>query len=631
MEKPDYIIVGSGAGGGPLAAGLARRGFKVLLLEAGDDVCRTDTGRLMYQVPIFNAACTEFEACAWSYFVNHYDDLEQARRDTKFDHEGGGVWYPRGGALGGCTVHNAMITITPQAIDWDFIAKLTGDWSWRSDNMNQYFARLERCRYVARPGSLPYVFKGVLWSALALLRHRPDWKDWSHGHGFKGWLGTAEARPELLLKDKVLTGLAIGVAEFLAKGGLGSFLYRAVANFDPNDLRNAIGCPEGLALTPLATSHGARNGPRDYLLETRRRHPDRLEVRLNTLASRVIIENGAAVGVEFREGPSLYQADPRFDPDAKWTSNKAFAAREVILAAGAFNSPQLLMLSGVGPRGELEKHGVEVRVDSPGVGRNLQDRYEIGIVSRYPRNFKLLKGARFRPPAKGERDPYLRKWKKGKGLYTSNGSLICIAKRSSSQLPEPDLFIFALPGDFRGYRRGFSQSLERYRDKLTWVILKAYTNNTAGYVTLRSADPAHTPSVHFRYFDEGSDEQNDDLDAMLEGVQFVRKLNESLGTGGVAEIVPGREVETAEQIRTFIRDEAWGHHASCTNKIGPSSDPMAVLDSRFRVRGVDRLRVVDASVFPRIPGYFIVSAVYMISEKALDVITEDAARLPPLD
>jgi choline dehydrogenase len=631
MEKPDYIIVGSGAGGGPLAAGLARRGFKVLLLEAGGDLCSTDTGRLMYEVPAFNAASTEFDASAWRYFVNHYDDLEQALRDTKFDDEGGGVWYPRAGALGGCTVHNAMITVTPQAIDWDFIAKLTGDWSWRAGNMNRYFARLERCRYVPRPGSLAYVFKGVLWSALALLRNRPDWKDWSHGHGFKGWLGTAEARPELLLKDAVLTRLVLGVVKLFAQRGVGSLLYRAVANFDPNDLRNAVNCPEGLALTPLSTSHGARNGPREYLLETLKRHPDRLEIRLNTLASRVIIENGAAVGVEFREGPSLYQADPRFDPNANWTSNTAFAAREVILAAGAFNSPQLLMLSGVGPRAELEKHGVEVLVDSPGVGRNLQDRYEIGVVSQYPQRFRLLKGARFRPSTKDERDPYLRTWKKGKGLYTSIGALISIVKRSSRDLPEPDLFIFALPADFRGFKRGYSERLERYKDKLTWVVLKAYTNNTAGYVTLRSADPAQRPSVHFRYFDEGSDEQNDDLDALLEGVQFVRKLNQFLGTAGGAEIVPGRGVETAEQIRSFIRDEAWGHHASCTNKIGPSSDPMAVLDSRFRVRGVERLRVVDASVFPRIPGYFIVSAVYMISEKAVDVIAEDAERLPPLD
>jgi choline dehydrogenase len=92
------------------------------------------------------------------------------------------------------------------------------------------------------------------------------------------------------------------------------------------------------------------------------------------------------------------------------------------------------------------------------------------------------------------------------------------------------------------------------------------------------------------------------------------------------ELVPGKAGDTPDKLRQFIQDEAWGHHASCTNKIGAANDVMAVLDSRFRVRGTKGLRVVDASVFPKIPGYFIVSAVYMISEKASDVIIEDAQR-----
>ena len=88
--------------------------------------------------------------------------------------------------------------------------------------------------------------------------------------------------------------------------------------------------------------------------------------------------------------------------------------------------------------------------------------------------------------------------------------------------------------------------------------------------------------------------------------------------------MPGPAYDEPDKLREFIRDEAWGHHASCTNKIGSEKDDMAVLDSRFRVRGTENLRVVDASVFPRIPGYFIVSAVYMVSEKAADAIAEDA-------
>ena len=89
------------------------------------------------------------------------------------------------------------------------------------------------------------------------------------------------------------------------------------------------------------------------------------------------------------------------------------------------------------------------------------------------------------------------------------------------------------------------------------------------------------------------------------------------------ELVPGESVNTREEIREFVRNEAWGHHASCTCKMGPKEDEMAVVDSKFRVHGTTNLRVVDASVFPRIPGFFIVTAVYMVSEKASDVILAD--------
>ncbi|MDF0679229.1 MAG: GMC family oxidoreductase, partial [Nitrosomonas sp.] len=88
-------------------------------------------------------------------------------------------------------------------------------------------------------------------------------------------------------------------------------------------------------------------------------------------------------------------------------------------------------------------------------------------------------------------------------------------------------------------------------------------------------------------------------------------------------ILPGANVSSRDEIRQFIKDQAWGHHASCTCKMGPRSDEMAVVDSRFRVYGTTGLRIVDASIFPRIPGFFIVSAIYMISEKAGEVIIED--------
>ncbi len=136
------------------------------------------------------------------------------------------------------------------------------------------------------------------------------------------------------------------------------------------------------------------------------------------------------------------------------------------------------------------------------------------------------------------------------------------------------------------------------------------------------------PEINFHYFHEGTDrDRSEDLDAITEGFKFVRRINQiAIERGTIkGEIWPRPEdkVEDDDSIRRFIAREAWGHHASCSCPIGADGDPMAVLDSRFRVRGVQNLRIVDASVFPRIPGLFIATNIYMISEKASDVISED--------
>jgi choline dehydrogenase-like flavoprotein len=129
------------------------------------------------------------------------------------------------------------------------------------------------------------------------------------------------------------------------------------------------------------------------------------------------------------------------------------------------------------------------------------------------------------------------------------------------------------------------------------------------------------PLVNFHYFEEGSDQAEADLAAVVEGVRFVRKMTEPLREAGLIaeEELPGAAVQSDAELRAFVRDQAWGHHASCTCPIG-QQDAGGVVDSAFRVHGTQGLRVVDASVFPRIPGFFIVSAVYMVAEKAAEVI-----------
>jgi choline dehydrogenase len=237
--------------------------------------------------------------------------------------------------------------------------------------------------------------------------------------------------------------------------------------------------------------------------------------------------------------------------------------------------------------------------------------------------FALMQGMRLRPPVPGEEpDAPFREWLDGKGPYTTNGAVISMVKRSARTLSDPDLYIFALLGSFEGYFPGYSSRIAEHRDRFTWAILKAHTRNAAGTVTLRSADPRDTPDIDFRYFEGvGAD---DDLEAVVDGVETVRNINRRCDDIVEKEIAPGDDIRTRDDVRQYIRDHAWGHHACGTSKMGPAGDPTTVVDSRFRVHGARNLRVVDASVFPQIPGSFIACAVYMISEKASDVIIEDA-------
>src|SRR5258708_307326 len=182
----DYIVVGSGAGGGPLAANLAKSGFKVLLMEAGGDPCSADqTGRLMYEVPIFHGLSTEYEPCSWNYYVRHYTDNVQQQKDSKKKIVDGEykIWYPRAAALGGCTAHNAMITVVPQDSDWNYIAGITGDASWAPAKMRSYFERLENCTYVHRPGTLTAIAEGIVSTIGSFFHGKEDWRDRTHGHG----------------------------------------------------------------------------------------------------------------------------------------------------------------------------------------------------------------------------------------------------------------------------------------------------------------------------------------------------------------------------------------------------------------------------------------------------------------
>jgi choline dehydrogenase len=397
---------------------------------------------------------------------------------------------------------------------------------------------------------------------------------------------------------------------------------------DANEDSQSRDTDGGYFQIPLSSGDGRRYGSREFVVAVRdakkldgsKRYP--LDVRMNCHVTKVVFDESGdeprATGVEFLDGAYLYRASPRSKSAAQGVPGSATASKEVIVSGGTYNSPQILKLSGVGPADELTRLGIKVVKDLPGVGTNLQDHYEVAVQGRIPSDWTFLNGCTFSDP-----DPCLDRWQHppllgGKGTYVSNGFAAAMLLKSS-QASEYDAFIFGGPVNFRGYFPGYSYNITSDHAIFTWAILKGHPRNNAGHVRLLSADPLDTPEIVYNYFDTGSGDAKADLTAIREAIGVARDAFKRQLVP-VDETLPGQHVQSADDIETYAKDTAWGHHASSTCPIGADGDPMAVLDSSFRVRGVRGLRVVDASVYPRIPGTFTAVSTYMVGEKAADVI-----------
>ncbi len=629
----DYIVVGSGAGGGPLAVNLAKAGFKVLLLEAG-----TDQGsKAVYQVPAFHTQSSEDADISWDFFVNHFKNIEDDKADSKFTAEENGILYPRAGTLGGCTAHNAMITIMPLRKDWDQLAKDVGDSSYSAENMVKYYRLWEKAEYLSdkkRQG---------------------------------GWLSVTLASPFLVVKDRAVTSMLLAAVRSLDKGLLRHVtrIFSAVdlvANPDVNNDSADRDTSEKVVMIPTAiTKKGRRNSARDLIVS---QMGNNLTVLTGALVTRVLFDEESiakgepeATGVEYLVGEKIYQATKSAHPNSGKRS-RMYARREVILAGGTFNTPQILMNSGIGPRAELSKFEsahpeYRIILDRKGVGANLQDRYEVGVVSDTRDPVEIVKACDFKVD---ESDDCFAQWKnKSGGPYTTNGGVIGIMKKSKPSLPNPDLLIFLLPADFHGYYPKYSENLAQQKSRMTWAILKAQTHNRGGRVMIKDLDPTSRPSINFHYYQDGTgpagqayngdkSAEIDDLEAVVSGIEYVRNMvTDANNVVNVvdrldviqgllsrnketyyAEVHPGPDVQTRDDVREWVRTHSWGHHACGTCMMGREDDPMAVVDSKFNVIGTKGLRIVDASIFPRIPGYFIVSSIYTMSERASDEILADA-------
>ena len=354
------------------------------------------------------------------------------------------------------------------------------------------------------------------------------------------------------------------------------------------------GQQEGFSRTQFTICNGKRCSAATAFLKPILSRPN-LELKTETLAGRVLFEGKKAVGVEYIQGGA---------------TRRVLANREVILAGGVFNSPHLLMLSGIGQADHLREHGIDVLLDLPGVGRNLQDH--VAVMISYDRQTPgaIVRTMRYDRLALAILQAHFF----GTGPATVVPAPLFAHLKSRPELAVPDIqfIIRSVPGVlypwFPGYKSPFRDGFG-----IRPVLLHP---ESRGHLELRSSDPRETMKVFQNFFSVESD-----MATLREGVRMARRatVQSPMDPYRGDEIDPGVAVDEDNEIDAWIRETMiTAHHPTCTCPMGVGDT--AVLDSEMRVRGTEALRVVDASAMPDLPSGNTNAPVLMMAEKGSDMI-----------
>ena len=343
------------------------------------------------------------------------------------------------------------------------------------------------------------------------------------------------------------------------------------------------------------TIHGGRRmSTATTFLHPALRQGDGLTVRTDARATRVVLQGTRATGVAYLQGG---------------VERTVTARREVILAAGAINTPRLLQLSGIGPAALLQAHGIAVRHHLPGVGENLKDHFSIRLVASAKGTVTINELARF-PRLAGQ----LAAWAMGRpNVLSLSPSVVHWFWQSRAGLAEPDLQGVFAPAS---YRAGYVGQLDTFPGMTCGVW--QHRPRSQGSVRIASADPLADPLIQPNYLDDEEDRR-----VLLDGTRLARRLlqTEALKPFVAAETMPGVAVQRDDELLDYIRRfGVSSYHVNGTCRMGPAGDAGAVVDARLRVHGLQNLRIADASVMPDIPSANTCAAAMMIGEKAADFI-----------
>jgi choline dehydrogenase len=370
----------------------------------------------------------------------------------------------------------------------------------------------------------------------------------------------------------------------------------AAANTDFNGPRQ-----DGVGWYQLTQRKGRRWSAATGYLHPAMSRPN-LTVHTSALVTKILVEHGQAVGVTYlRHGQG----------------ETVRTEGEVILSAGAVNSPQLLMLSGIGPAGHLIESGVEVVVDSPGVGANLSDHPVLPVTWSTPR----LRGLWEKTGNAGA----LRWQLTHRGPVASNVAESGGFAHSEPGLPAPDLQLHVLPAAYTD--QGLADPTQRAMSVLVGLV----DVKSRGRIRLRSADPRHRPAIDPGYLSDASDAR-----ALVAGLKMAREFVTARPMAAIcrSEIAPGAHVRSDAELLDFVRSSVVTlYHPAGTCAMGSETRWGTVVDPQLKVRGVGGLRVVDASVMPAVPRGNTNAPVIAIAERAADLIAGRAplARADPVD
>lgn len=435
---------------------------------------------------------------------------------------------------------------------------------------------------------------GATVNAMVYLRGQPaDYDQWSRA-GAEGW-GYADVLPFFLKHEandrfnnaSHATRGPVGVSDQRFTHPLARIWVQACQEagmaFNP-DFNS--GSQDGCGFYQVNTRHGRRSSTSVAYLKPARKRPN-LEVRTGTRVLRVILRNARAVGVEYLRGGKV---------------ERLFAEGEVIVCAGAINSPRLLMLSGIGAADALGPHGIETQVDLPGVGRNLQDHIEVSLINEL---HAPLSYDRYKKPH----------WK----LYAGLQYLLFRNGPASSNIVEGGAFWRTSQAEGRADAQycfmagaGVEAGVDSVPGGNGCTLNVCQTRpRSVGSVALHSADPMAKPLIRPNYLGDPHD-----VECMAEAVEYGRHI---MAQSVIArhirrEFVPARPLRSREDYRAFVRQSAHGAlHPVGTCRMG--SDEEAVVDSQLRVRGVEGLRVIDNSVAPNLCSSNTNAMAIMIGEK----------------